>query len=187
MGESNPNVKLTNTSVPGEIIQTTWLSGSVRLNCTVTEETENISIMHIIRLCPYFLENVCEDDCVNLGRVLKYSWWVMQGWMTKHMHSCRNNVFWPVWAWSVVTNIGITSIDIRGMAHHKIWSNLEVVGHPGTFRLLFLNTTYSDKLFCWRTVFIILYSRQIFDFRCSVRLFFCLPQRKERQVWNEIL
>jgi len=73
------------------------------------------------------------------------------------------------------------------MAHHKILSNLEVVGHPGTFRLLFLNTTYSDKLFCWRTVFIILYSRQIFDFRCSVRLFFCLPQRKERQVWNEIL
>lgn len=59
-GESNPNVKLTNTSVPGEIIQITWLSGSVQLNCTVTEETGTISIIPLscCAICPCFLVDV---------------------------------------------------------------------------------------------------------------------------------
>lgn len=56
MGDSNPNVKLTNTSVPREIFQTTWLSGCVRPNSAGT-----ISIMPSLCsvTCPCFLVDVC--------------------------------------------------------------------------------------------------------------------------------
>ncbi len=69
MGDSNPNVKLTNTAAPEEIIQITWLSGYVQPNSTVTAETGTISFIPSQRcvICPCFLVDVC---CATAAKMI---------------------------------------------------------------------------------------------------------------------
>lgn len=90
-GESNPNVKLTNTSAPGDHSD----HMNVRI-CSPQQSQKKLGPLvsyhdyaaeSVLVFC-FFLVDMCENDCVNLERGLKYSWWVMQGWMTKQMHSC---------------------------------------------------------------------------------------------------